>query len=169
MAGDGDRAAALRFLENGREAIVDSREVESGAKIVVDAVDQDVPVLRLDLARLQDQQPELIFEQAIVGHVVELPMFGENEAVERQRFSLDPLTVVLDLGAAIVRRDRMGVQIEDHVGTNLGTPSMSPLWASSVGTKSTRTDIPIETLSGSQPTMLVSSCGPSSSCTYATT
>jgi len=64
-------------------------------------------VFGLDFTRLQDQQAELVFQGAVVVRIIELTMFGQHEAIKRQRLLLDPLTIVLDFGPAVVRGDGM--------------------------------------------------------------
>ena len=121
-------------------------------------------VVGFDLTGFQDQEAKFIFQGAIVGGIVKEAMLGQDEAVKRNLFSLDPLAVVFDLGPAVIGDDGMTVKIKNHASTKRGTPNPSP-----VGTKSMTTSIPISTVSGSQPTILVMRRGPSSRSTYAST
>ena len=109
-----DGAVSFARIDDGRERQMDVVEIECGAQCIADAEHEHVAVFGLDFARLQDRQVEFPREFAVIGLGVELPVFGQHEAVDRNVARPDPLAVVAHLRASIVGFDRVGVQIEDH-------------------------------------------------------
>ena len=157
VAGNRQSAAACALLDDLGQGKIHPAEIQGGLEVFVDTKHEHVSVVGLDLAGLQDQQAELILQGPVVRLGVEEAVLGEHEPVQGKPLAPDPLAVVLNLGATVVRDDGVAVQIEDHAGMKRGTPK--PL---SVATKSAFTAMPMARASRSQSTRLVISRGPSS-------
>ena len=103
MAGDGDAAELLDVGDEllGVEAHVG--EVEALEHGVVDAVDEHVAVVGLDLRSLEDADAVLVLEVAVVAVGVELAVLGQHQTVDRQHVLLleQPLQVADHGGAAV--------------------------------------------------------------------
>src|SRR5262249_33374454 len=155
-------------------------EVETSDDVLVDAVDEHVTVVGLDLGRVEDAHAVLILEGAEVAMQIELPVLGEDDAVERPlvALALQELQVRLHGCATVVRALRGGMHVQDHRRPTLRPPvertqaeGMERTFGSVIpGAASSNppsTAMPIRTASGAVSTRLVMSRGPSASCTIA--
>ena len=123
-------------------------------------------VVRLDLRGVEDQESVPVLERAVVARRIELAVLGEHDAVERPlgALPLEDLQVRFDRRAAVVRELGMEMEVEDHAGRNFGSVASAV-----TSSNTTVTGMPTRTASPAQPTRFVTSLGPSSSSTMAST
>src|SRR5262249_28454316 len=133
-------------------------EVEARQDVVVDAVDQHVAVVRLDLGGVQDEEPVAILQVAEVAPRIELAMLGQHDAVEWPlvAFALEQLQIRLDRRPAVVRAIRVKMEIENHpAGRNFARVTSGV-----TSSNTTSTGMPTRTVSGAHSTMFVMMRGP---------
>ncbi len=96
-------AVRLTGLQHARQWQVYVTEIERLLQRRGHPKHQNVAVFGLHLAALEDGQTVRGRQLAVVGVVVKLSMFREHEAVNRDIAGFDPLAVVLNFRASIVR------------------------------------------------------------------
>src|SRR5262249_50894552 len=141
----------------------DVAEIESGQDGVVDAVDQHVTVVGLDLGGVQDQKPVAVLQVAEVARRIELPVLGEHDAVQRSlvALALEELQVRFPRRPAVVGAVGVQMQIENHVaGGDVGR-NLASVTSGVTSSYTTSTGMPIRTASGAHSTTFVMSRGPS--------
>ena len=174
MARERDPTQPVDFAEQLLGGEPNVAEVETREDVLVDAVDEHVTVVGLDLGRVQDEEAIAVFERPVLPPQVELPVLRQHDAVERSfvAFAGEELQVRLDRCAAVVRKLGVEVEIEDHrpgeprlqAGRNFGKVTSGV-----TSSKSTSTGMPMRTASGAQSTTFVMSRTPSASSTTAST
>src|SRR5262249_14532968 len=152
MTRESDAAQARDLRHHLLRGQTHVREVEAGEDVGVDAVDEHVAVVGLDLGRVQDEEAVAVLERAVVAREVELPVLRQNDAVERPLLALpgQDLQVRLDGRAAVVGELGVEMEVEDHPGRNFASVNSGV-----TSSKTTSTGIPTRTCSGGQPTTFV--------------
>ena len=97
-----DGAVSLTGLQNHREWQTYVAEIKSLGQRFGDPEYQDMAVLSLYLAALHDHEAVFLGQRRIVGFEVVLSVFCQHKTVNRDVLAANPLTVIFDLGAAIV-------------------------------------------------------------------
>ena len=64
---------------------------------------QYMTILGFYFSTFENAEIEFFSEIGVIGFIVKLPMFCQDESVDRDVFRLNPLTIVLNLCSAIVR------------------------------------------------------------------
>ena len=115
MARHGDPTPACDLGDDFLGVEVHVLKVKMFEDLVVDAIDQHVAVVSLNLRGLEEQQAVLVFQLVIVGGGVKLPVLGEHQPLDGTLVTLagQPFEIRLDRGAAIVRRFRVEVKVQN--------------------------------------------------------
>ena len=118
VTGERDAAQAVDLADHLLRGQADVPEVEAGDDVGVDAVDQHVAVVGLDLGGVEDEDAIPVLERPVVARRIELAVLGEDDAVERAllALALQELQVGFDRRAAVVRELGVEVKVEDHDG-----------------------------------------------------
>ena len=120
MAGNGEGVVGVAMLDDLFEHEADAGEVERLVEPFGDAEHKHVAVFGFDLRPLEDHETVLIGKAAVVGLEVELAVLRQHEPVDGDVARVDPLAVVLHLGASVVGLDGVGVQVEDQDAASSG-------------------------------------------------